>query len=78
MVSIFNHRASKAAQRQVPNDYFKEPPHTLLQREWRSLSSAQESLQGSPGQGTEIGCSKSSFRSEIRRGGHDWASDLAL
>ena len=78
MVLIFNQRASEAAQRQVPDEDIQEPPHTLLQRERRSLSSAQESLQGSPGQGADIDCSKSSFRREIRRGGHDWASDLAL
>ena len=78
MVLILNYGASEAAQRQVPNEYLKEPPHTLLQREWRSLSSAQESLQGSSGQRADIVGSKGSFRREIRRSGHDWASDLAL
>ena len=78
MVLIFNHGASEATQRQVPDEDLQEPPHTLLQRERRSLSSAQEGLQGSPGQGTDIGGSKSSFCCEIRRSGHDWASDLTL
>ena len=78
MVLIFNHGASEATQRQVPDEDLQEPPHTLLQRERSTLSSAQEGLQGSTGQGADTDCSKSSFRREIRRSGHDWASDLAL
>ena len=62
MVLILNYGASEAAQRQIPNKDLQEPPHTILQRERRSLSSAQESLQGSPGQGADIGGSKGSIR----------------
>ena len=78
MVLILYYGAREAVKRQVPDEDLQELSYTLLQRERRSLSSAQEGLQGSPGQGADIGCTKSSFRREIRRSGHDWASDLTL
>ena len=78
MVLILNRGAREAAQRQVPDEDLKERPNTLLQRERRSLSSAQEGLQGSPGQGADIGRSEGSGCREVRRSSHDWASDLAL
>ena len=78
MVSILNRGAREAAQRQVPDEDLQEPPYTLLQRERRSLSSAQEGLQGSFGQGADIGRAEGSVCREVRRSSHDWASDLAL
>ena len=78
MVLILHYRAREAVKRQVPDEDLQELSYTLLQRERCSLSLAEEGLQGSPGQRTDTGCSKGSFRREVRRSSHEWASDLAL
>ena len=62
---ILNQGAREIAQGQVPDEDLQEPPHTLLQRERRSLSLAQEGLQRSPNPGADIGRPKGSFRREV-------------